>query len=95
MEKLKYKELAKANIQEKRNIVISKVESTISTEEKGFTIAQQLEVEEGNKITNMYLKNAIHVDNLQGLFNLRDALNVAIRELTTGKVTETEDDDWD
>lgn len=72
-----YKELAKAKIQEKRNIVISSV-TTEKKKEKSYTLAQQVEVEEGNKKTNLFLKGAIIVENYESLIALRDALNVAI-----------------
>ena len=72
-----YKELAKAKIQEKRNIVISSVTKE-KKKEKSYTLAQQVEVEEGNKKTNLFLKGAIIVENYESLVALRDALNVAI-----------------
>ena len=84
---LDYNELAKAKVQEKRNIVISEVK------DGGFTIAQQLEVEEGNRITNVFLKNAFHIDEEQGLYNLRDALNVAIAKLEAKK--NSKNIEWD
>lgn len=69
-----YTELAKAKIQEKRNIVIS------LCSKGGFTIAQQLEVEEGTRTTGVFFKGAFHVDSLEGIENLRDALNVVLSE---------------
>ena len=77
----KFIELAKAKIQDKRNIVISKVNDEDTSMELGFTVAQQIEVQEGNKITSLYMKNAVHIDNIEGLYNLRDALNVAISKI--------------
>lgn len=82
---INYKELARARIQDKRNIVISKTDKELSQ----FTIAQQLIVEEGNRNTYVFMKNAFHVDNIEGLYNLRDALNVAIAE------AEKETEQWD
>lgn len=69
-----YVELAKAKIQDRRNIAISECSKG------GFTIAQQLEVNEGNRTTSVFLKGAFHVSDVDGLINLRDALNVAIME---------------
>lgn len=69
-----YTELAKAKIQEKRNIVIS------LCSKGGFTIAQQLEVEEGTRTTGVFFKGAFHIDSLEGIENLRDALNVVLSE---------------
>lgn len=71
-DKLEYKELSSANIQEKRMLVISQCSKG------GFTLAQKIFVEEGNKKTGIFLKNAIHVDDIDGIYNLRDALNLAI-----------------
>lgn len=69
-----YVELAKAKTQERRNIVISECSKG------GFTIAQQLEVDEGNRTTNVFLKGAFHINDIDGMYNLRDALNAAIME---------------
>lgn len=72
MGRIEYSELASANIKEKRDAVIS------SCSKGGFTLAQRMVVEEGKKKTFVYLKNAIQIENIEGLYNLRDALNVAI-----------------
>ena len=69
-----YVELAKAKTQDRRNIVISECSKG------GFTIAQQLEVDEGNRTTNVFLKGAFHINDIDGMYNLRDALNAAIME---------------
>ena len=85
--KCRYKELAKARIQDKRNLVISAFE--FNGEDNGFTIAQQLEVEEGNKKTSIFLKDSIHIDDLNGMYALRDALNLAIKSFNEN------DNSWD
>ena len=72
--KIEYSELSKAKISESRNIVIS------YCSKGGFTIAQQLEAKEDQKITTVFMKGAIHVEDEQGLFNLRDAINLAIQK---------------
>lgn len=74
--KAHYTELSNAEITENRNIVISECSKG------GFTVAQQLKAD-GTKV---FMKGALHIDNLDGLYNLRNALNVAI-----DKVTEAED----
>lgn len=74
--KRKFEELAKTKIQDKRNIVISSFED--DNNRKGFTMAQQVEIEEGGKVFCMFMKESIHIDNLEGLIAIRDALNVAI-----------------
>lgn len=74
--KAHYTELSNAEITENRNIVISECSKV------GFTVAQQLKAD-GTKV---FMKGALHIDNLDGLYNLRNALNVAI-----DKVAEKED----
>jgi len=83
--KIEYNEISRAKVTDSRNIVIS------SCNKGGFTIAQQLEAKEGDKITSVFLKGAFHVDDLHGLYNIRDAINLAI------KVTEenSSDNEWD
>ena len=74
--KAHYTELSNAVITENRNIVISECSKG------GYTGAQQLKAD-GTKV---FMKGALHIDNLEGLYNLRNALNVAI-----DKVAEKED----
>lgn len=84
--RIEYNELARAKVTDSRNIVIS------NCSKGGFTIAQQLEARENDKVTSVFLKGAFHVDDLHGLYNLRDAVNLAI------KVTEeniSDETDWD
>lgn len=69
-----FTEISSARIQDTRDLVISK------RNKGGYTIAQRILVEEGKKTTTMYLKNAIHVDTVEGIQNLRDALNVVLAE---------------
>lgn len=87
-----YTELAKASIQDNRNVVISSFES--EGEKKGFTIAQQIEVEENGKKLNIFLKDGIHVQSIEGLYELRDALNLAIVKYLEEKKNE-EENEWD
>lgn len=68
-----FKELSKAKIQETRNLVISKHSNNT------YTLGQQLVVQEGKKKTVVFLKGSIQIDSLEGLYNLRDALNEAIQ----------------
>ena len=84
--KVEYNEISRAKVTDSRNIVIS------SCSKGGFTIAQQLEAKENDKTTSVFLKGAFHVDDLHGLYNIRDAVNLAI------KVTEeniSDETDWD
>ena len=50
-----------------------------------------LEDESGKK-TQVFLKGASHINDLQGLYNLRDAINLAIKKIEQGI---SEADDWD
>jgi len=84
-----YLEIAKARTQEKRNIVIS------AFSEGGFTMAQQLEVTEGNHTICVFLKGAFHVDDIHGLYNLRDALNVAIMKIENKDSIHNKNNDWE
>ena len=70
-----YIELSKAKIKDKRSLVVSRNETN-----GGYTIAQQLVVEEGRRSTTIFMKGAIYVEDLDGLYNLRDALNEAIKK---------------
>lgn len=68
-----YTEIAKAKVKENRNIVIS------DCSRGGFTIAQQLIAKEGSDETNVFMKGAFHVGDIDGLYNLRDCLNLVIQ----------------
>ena len=84
--KIEYNELSRAKVTDSRNVVIS------NCSKGGFTIAQQLEAKENDKTTSVFLKGAFHVDDIHGLYNIRDAINLAI------KVTEENINngiDWD
>lgn len=87
MPDISYTELSVAKIQEKRNIVVS------SANKGGYTLAQQVVVSEGNRETKMFLKHGFIIEDLQGLYNLRDALNVAIQKEEEKKTLE--EDGWD
>lgn len=84
---IKYDEISKAQVTDTRNIVIS------TCSRGGFTIAQQLVArEENGKDTTVFLRGAFHVDDIHGLYNLRDAVNLAIQQ-TENKSGDSED--WD
>lgn len=84
--KIKYNEISKAKVTDSRNIVVS------GCSKGGFTIAQQLETQDGDKKTCVFLKGAFHVDSVAGLYELRDALNIAI---DVAEREEIEEDEWD
>jgi hypothetical protein len=84
--KIKYHELSRAKITDSRNIVIS------SCSKGGFTIAQQLEAKENDKTTSVFMKGAFHVEDIHGLYNLRDAVNLAIK---ISEENSEDSDEWD
>ena len=81
--KIEYHELSRAKVTDSRNIVIS------NCSKGGFTIAQQLEAKENDKTTSVFMKGAFHVEDIHGLYNIRDAVNLAI------KISEENSDDSD
>lgn len=84
--KVEYNEISRAKVTDSRNIVIS------ACSKGGFTIAQQLEAKENDKTTSVFLKGAFHVDDLHGLYNIRDAINLAIKVTEENSADEA---DWD
>ena len=92
--KMKYLELSNAQIADKRRLVISEcIKENQESKEKiqcGFTLAQQVEVEEGKRMTRVFLKNGIHVSSIDELYNLRDALNDATDKYEEKKNDEEE-----
>lgn len=84
--KIEYNEISRAKVTDSRNIIIS------ACSKGGFTIAQQLEAKENDKTTSVFLKGAFHVDDIHGLYNIRDAINLAIKVTEESIGDETE---WD
>lgn len=84
--KIEYSEISRARVTESRNIVVS------SCSKGGFTIAQQLMAKENDKTTSVFLKGAFHIDDVEGLYNLRDAINVAIKYAEENTIP---DEEWD
>ena len=71
-----YTRLASALIGENKNLVLS------ACSRGGYTLAQQVSVPDGKgKRMNIYLKGAVHIDDAEGIVNLRNALNIAIDKL--------------
>lgn len=75
-EKLQYEQYAKAKIANSRNLVIS------ACSKGGFTMAQQIEVNENGDPIYIFLKGAFHIDSISGLIAIRDALNETLQKLT-------------
>lgn len=86
--KVEYNELSRAKVTDSRNIVVS------SCSKGGFTIAQQLEAKENEKTTSVFLKGAFHVDDIHGLYNIRDAINLAIK-VAEENSNNNDNIDWD
>ena len=86
--KIEYNEISRAKVSDSRNIVIS------ACSKGGFTIAQQLEEKENDKITSVFLKGAFHMDDIHGLLNIRDEVNLAIK-ITEENMKNEDNDDWD
>ncbi len=84
--KLEYTEISSASVTDTRKIVIS------TCSKGGFTVAQKLEAEEGDRTTSVFLKGAFHINDITGLYNLRDAVNMAISKIESGNL---EEEDWD
>ena len=84
--RVEYNEISRAKVTDSRNIIIS------ACSKGGFTIAQQLEAKENDKTTSVFLKGAFHVDDLHGLYNIRDAVNFAIKVAEENLKDEAE---WD
>lgn len=87
--RIAYDELSRAKIQETRNLVIS------AASKGGYTLAQQLCAQEGNKETQIFLSGAFIVSDLNGLYNLRDALNVAIIKVENANKNSKNYNDFD
>lgn len=67
-------ELANATLSNKRQAVISRLD------DGSYTIGQKLEVKDGEKTMDIFLKGALHAENLESLQNLRDAINVVLKK---------------
>ena len=72
MKEKEYEILSSSKVNENKSIVISKYK------DKGFTMGQKFIVMDGGKKIEMFAKNPILFDDISGLIDLRDALNVAI-----------------
>lgn len=84
-----YRELSKAKVTDTRNAVISECSRG------GFTIAQQIEAKEAGCVTTLFMKNAIQVDSIERLVDLRNAINVAIKMAEDDVNESFNDDDWE
>lgn len=83
---IEYSEISSAKITENRCIVIS------DCSHGGFTVAQRMDVTENNHTNKIYMKGAFHINDIHGLYELRDACNLAIQMI---EERESDDADWD
>lgn len=84
-QKVEYTEISRAEVTKRRNVVISECSRG------GYTIAQQITIEEGENMTSLFMKGAIHVDDIEGLKRMRDALTVCIDHVEAERAAEA----WD
>lgn len=84
-QRVEYTEISRAEVTNRRNVVVSECSRG------GYTIAQQITVEEGDSTTSLFMKGAIHVDDVDGLKRLRDALTVCIDHVEAENTAEA----WD
>lgn len=87
--KIRFRELATVKIQDTRSLIISSVNDGAN----GFTIAQQLKVNEDGRTTSVFLKGGIQIPDVKTLIGIRDALNVAIARLDSSE--KEKDIEWD
>lgn len=73
MSKKDFKELGRTKVSNKRYVVISKNNFV-----DGYTMAQLFEAQDGRKGIDVFIKGAIHISSIEGLYNLRDILNVIL-----------------
>lgn len=83
---IEYDEICSAKVTDNRCIVIS------DCSRGGFTIAQRMDVTEDNHTNRIYLKGAFHINDIHGMYELRDALNYAIK---VAEERDVDDSDWD
>lgn len=74
MARSSFTELANATLSSKRQAVISRLD------DGSYTIGQRMEVADNGKVINVFLKGALHAEDLNALQNLRDAINVALKK---------------
>ena len=88
--KAEYEQLSSARVTKSKNIVVSKCSKG------GFTIAQQLVVNDDQNEVSVFLKGAYHIRDVDALISLRDAIDEAIKKSVESNDENVEDDyDWD
>lgn len=88
--KAEYEQLSSARVTKSKNIVVSRCSKG------GFTIAQQLVVNDDQNEVSVFLKGAYHIRDVDALISLRDAIDEAIAKSAKSDEVSAEDDyDWD
>lgn len=80
MSKLKFNEISKNECKKNRNIVVSEALNN-KGDKVGYSVSEQMIVHEGEKTTNVFLKNGLGIFDLDGLKKLRDVVDKAIGKI--------------
>lgn len=75
MNKVSYEEVARMKMTDTRDVVISECSKG------GYTIAQKILIDQDEKPTSIFLKGAIKVNDIDGLREFREMLDMAIEKL--------------
>lgn len=75
----KFKQIASGKISKCRNVVVSEHSGG------GYTVAQQLEVDEEGTQTKVFMKGAFHIESIADLVTMRDVINLAIKKIEDGQ----------
>lgn len=88
--KIEYTELSKAKINDLRYVVISERSGG------GFTVAQQVNVDESGDVSSVFLKGAFHVKDRNCMEAFADAVSSAIVDYDARHAIDDEDGiNWD
>ena len=75
----KFKQIASGKISECRNIVVSEHSGG------GYTIAQQLEVEEKGTVSRVFRTGGCRIESVDDLVTMRAGINLAIKKIEDGQ----------
>lgn len=89
MGRLIFKELSKKEFKKNRNVVISKATGN-NGKLIGYSIAEQLVVDEDGKKTEMFLRGGLGIVSIEGLEKLKDAIEEAI-----SNIKDKDNEEWD
>ena len=87
MNKVSYEEVARIKMTDTRDVVVSECSKG------GYTIAQKILIDKDEKPTSIFLKGAIKVNDIDGLREFRDMLDMAIEKLEVSEKKIEWDDD--